>query len=549
MKFRINYFNLKKFIGSSYNEDNINLQIPKNDLDKIKNFIKNPKLESKNLEIVEVRSNNSILTNILKSNNINVTQINFIDVEAWTNVGKVLMLSFLSDLNILTSFKGKKIIYIGNKLPINIKWNEPEEIIIPGENFKIFLYKKKSIAKLYFKDEPIYDDELELELFFNLLKKRTDVLNDAIEDEKHITKPENFNKFRELFYEDYSFSIPNENSLNKIIEFVGEKSILEIGSGLGLWAYLLRLSNITVFTTDEAVDNDKNWTDVEKLSYTDALTKYDDDEKVLMISSPPLNDDLVVKSLTEFKGNQLIYIGNFNNTFFNYNWTLHKKIYIPTFPNFDFKVYLYITKNQESREQETREQKTRKQEIFKKLNQELENVNKEKIYKAENHMLRAELGNMYSWSIPDEDSLNKIIEFVGEKSILEIGSGLGLWAYLLRLSNITVFTTDEAVDNDKNWTDVEKLSYTDALTKYDDDEKVLMLSWPPFDDDLAVNSLKEFKGNQLIYIGGYGDDSITANKAFFDELETNWTLNENINIATFNESGNNLYLYIKKKNV
>ena len=43
--------------------------------------------------------------------------------------------------------------------------------------------------------------------------------------------------------------------------------------------------------------------------------------------------------------------------------------------------------------------------------------------------------------------------------------------------------------------------------------------------------------------------SITANEAFFNELKTNWTKKKTINIATFNESGNNLYLYIKKKNV
>src|SRR3984957_8802826 len=39
---------------------------------------------------------------------------------------------------------------------------------------------------------------------------------------------------------------------------------------------------------------------------------------------------------------------------------------------------------------------------------------------------------MFSWSIPSLESLNEVERFVDSDVILEIGSGLGLWAALLR---------------------------------------------------------------------------------------------------------------------
>ena len=48
----------------------------------------------------------------------------------------------------------------------------------------------------------------------------------------------------------------------------------------------------------------------------------------------------------------------------------------------------------------------------------------------------------YAWSIPDKDSILQIVEFEKDKgSILEVGSGLGLWSSILKMFNLNIIVT------------------------------------------------------------------------------------------------------------
>lgn len=144
------------------------------------------------------------------------------------------------------------------------------------------------------------------------------------------------------------------------------------------------------------------------------------------------------------------------------------------------------------------------------------------------HFKRDYFTQNYGWSIPDKQSLQKIKRFVGSDQVLEIGSGYGLWAKLMKEIGINVIATDVLSDLeqkeyrplDKFFTEVEDMPHSQAINKYGS-ANVLMLSWPPYLCSMATQSIKDFKGHKLIFIGE-GRGGCTADDGFFQELENNW---------------------------
>lgn len=127
-----------------------------------------------------------------------------------------------------------------------------------------------------------------------------------------------------------------------------------------------------------------------------------------------------------------------------------------------------------------------------------------------------------SWSIPTSQNINDIIKFIRSNEcsyILEIGSGLGLWASILRKNDIIVHATDDLSyykDEEMFYTEIENINYKDALKKYKDENACLFLCWPP-KDDLAKYCLQHFNGKYLIYIG-QGKGGKNGNLEFFKML-------------------------------
>ena len=103
----------------------------------------------------------------------------------------------------------------------------------------------------------------------------------------------------------------------------------------------------------------------------------------------------------------------------------------------------------------------------------------------------------YGWSVPNEEAIESIKEFVGNELVLEVGSGLGMWAKLFQSEGIRITPTDLSLNLDKNhyvkknkgFVDVEEIDGNEAIKKYGD-HTVLMMSWPPYDDPFAYNVLK-----------------------------------------------------------
>ena len=164
-----------------------------------------------------------------------------------------------------------------------------------------------------------------------------------------------------------------------------------------------------------------------------------------------------------------------------------------------------------------------------------------------------ELQNYVSYHFPDKKCIDDIIAFTKNDSILEIAAGQALTSALLLVSGVNpakIAVTNEMSnswnkDKGKDYITIENLDYIKALDKYAG-HNVLMMMWPPHKSSLAVDSLKKFKGDKLIY-SGHHKGGATANDDFFDELDSHWELHSSrMNESVFPETTNFIEFYTRK---
>lgn len=117
----------------------------------------------------------------------------------------------------------------------------------------------------------------------------------------------------------------------------------------------------------------------------------------------------------------------------------------------------------------------------------------EEIYLRKN---RREYIRDYSWAIPSELAIKTICKYA---PIVEMGAGGGYWAYLISQNGIPITALDDCSESyQKRWIEAKK-GTPDSLKNYSD--HTLFLCWPPYSSSMASNSLEEFSGKNVIYIG------------------------------------------------
>jgi len=162
---------------------------------------------------------------------------------------------------------------------------------------------------------------------------------------------------------------------------------------------------------------------------------------------------------------------------------------------------------------------------------------------------REEFVKNYSWAIPSEKAVQKIKDFAGGQTILEVGAGLGLWAKLLKDSGVSIVPTDLSLKNDyvakkDPYINVEEIGHLEAIQKYGH-HKILMMIWPPYDHPMANETLKAFKGKKIIFVGE-GRGGCTGCDNFFKELEKNWVETDYIAIPNWLGMHDSLMFFVRK---
>ncbi len=163
---------------------------------------------------------------------------------------------------------------------------------------------------------------------------------------------------------------------------------------------------------------------------------------------------------------------------------------------------------------------------------------------------RRELAAIFAWAIPDGPALALVTQY---SPLLECGAGTGYWAALLARHGADVLASDVAPPGrtaprgrptgpasaavaanpfhgaHRPWTEVEQLDAARAVRAHPG--RVLLLCWPPYDDDSAsYAALRAYRGDVLLYVGDIsGPDGMpgaTGTARFHRELALNWTPTE-----------------------
>jgi len=144
----------------------------------------------------------------------------------------------------------------------------------------------------------------------------------------------------------------------------------------------------------------------------------------------------------------------------------------------------------------------------------------------------------YAWAVPSPLAVERIAAAVGDRKVLEIFAGNGLWARLLTGAGLAVVSTDGVAPN-QPWYPVEVLEATAAVER-NPDCPALFLSWPPFRDHSAFLALEAFKGDLVIFAG---DPSFTADDDFHTRLRECWTLVDEVSLPSWPGTSDTVRIY------
>jgi hypothetical protein len=171
--------------------------------------------------------------------------------------------------------------------------------------------------------------------------------------------------------------------------------------------------------------------------------------------------------------------------------------------------------------------------------------------------IRRELVKKYSFAIPTEEAVRTICS---HGPLIEIGAGTGYWAWLVRQLGGDILVYDihpprsEARpsgnrfhENEGCWTNVEEGTEAN-ISLYPD--RTLLLSWPPFQEPMALQALQVYRGEYFLYVGALplanGWKGPMATDAFLEELNRNWQLTASIELPNWDLCWDALHVFKRR---
>jgi len=153
----------------------------------------------------------------------------------------------------------------------------------------------------------------------------------------------------------------------------------------------------------------------------------------------------------------------------------------------------------------------------------------------------------YSWSVPTEEAINMIAKY---SPIIEVGAGTGYWASLITAAGGKVDCYDLHPPGISDNSYRHEIQHHPILPvswlKWENTtSKSLLLSWPPYDSPMGLDTLRKYRGDTLIYIGE-GQYGCCAGDNFFEELDEKWIEVEGCNLPQWDGIHDHLTIYRRK---
>lgn len=167
---------------------------------------------------------------------------------------------------------------------------------------------------------------------------------------------------------------------------------------------------------------------------------------------------------------------------------------------------------------------------------------------------------IFSYSIPTDEAINEMKKY---SPIIEMGAGLGYWAWILRNENCVIESFDnksyfnkiiennsyslKSISNPEYWIEVKDGNPDILKTNYEN--YTLFLSWPisEKEGEMASDCLKYYSGNNLLYVGEL-EGGHTGGELFLSLLNSEWLLKRKIRLPSWPGYDDNFYIYEKKIN-
>jgi len=138
-------------------------------------------------------------------------------------------------------------------------------------------------------------------------------------------------------------------------------------------------------------------------------------------------------------------------------------------------------------------------------------------FSLDHYRHRERMVKQYAWAIPNQIALDTIAKY---GSVVDIGAGLGYWAYCLQQMGVDVVAYDLIIKGENHYTEgkpwTEVLEGAPEVASYYP-QRTLFLCWPPYEDPMATDCLKFYEGNTVIYVGE-GSSGCTGDYEFHHRL-------------------------------
>ncbi len=144
----------------------------------------------------------------------------------------------------------------------------------------------------------------------------------------------------------------------------------------------------------------------------------------------------------------------------------------------------------------------------------------------------------YAWAVPTREAVKCICDFVGERTLLEVCAGQGLWASLIALEGTAVVATDGQLSAGAHFP-VEP-GEGSAAVRCHAECRALLVCWPPFKDSCAFHALSAFSGDRVVYVG---DVRFTAEARFHSLLDSSWQLTDQIALPSWPGTADFAFFY------
>lgn len=136
-------------------------------------------------------------------------------------------------------------------------------------------------------------------------------------------------------------------------------------------------------------------------------------------------------------------------------------------------------------------------------------------------LARRRLVGEFAFSVPTAAAVRAVVRFAPR--LVDFGAGTGYWARVLAEAGADVVALDCTEQENEylgqqigRWYPVQRGDVQDLVAHRD---RALFLAWPPYQDDMAVQALRTWGGNRLVYVGE-GDGGCCATDDFFTLLAT-----------------------------